>query len=73
MPTNTPYPSIPVPKKDIDSIHNTLMIMRQTLQLLIVNSQQSTGQVLSEGAQVFDRTGIFSNVPQAVLQQKPQP
>jgi hypothetical protein len=65
----TPYPSIPVPGKDIESMHSTLMLMRHTLQLLIVNSQQSTGQTLTESAQVFNRVGVFSNVPQAVLQQ----
>ena len=70
MPTTTPYPSIPLPTKDIESMHNAIMTMRQTIQLLIVNSQQSTGQTLSAGAQVFNRTELFADIPQAVLQQK---
>ena len=70
MPTTTPYPSIPLPTKDIESMHNAIMTMRQTIQLLIVNSQQSTGQTLSTGAQVFNRAEGFADIPQAVLQQK---
>lgn len=73
MPTTSIYPSIPVPTKDVESIHTTMMIMRQTLQLLIVNSQQPTDQAVTKGAQVFNRTELFADIPQAVLQQKPQP
>ena len=69
MAGNIVYPSIPLPTKDIESMHNALLTMRQTVQLLIVNSQQSTGQTLTEASQVFGRTGGFANIPQAVLKQ----
>lgn len=70
MATTPPYPSIPLPSKDIDSMHAALLTMRHTIQLLIVNSQQPTGQPLTEGAQVFNRTTGYADIPQAVLQQK---
>ena len=60
----SPYPSIPIPKVELQSLHQAVMLMRQTLQLLIVNASQSSETTLSLASQIFATTksaNAFSN------------
>ena len=55
MPTTSTYPSIPIPQNTPDSVYQAVSAMRQTIQLLIVNSQQITDQTLTKASQIFSK------------------
>jgi hypothetical protein len=52
----TAYPSIPIPTRDLASLHQAFLAMRQTLSLLTVNQQAPSGATLSKAAQIFATT-----------------
>ena len=66
MPSTSTYPSIPIPQNTPDSVYQAVSAMRQTVQLLIVNSQQITDQTLTKASQIFskkeDGTAITNTV-----------
>jgi chaperonin cofactor prefoldin len=66
MPSSSTYPSIPVPTDDIDSLYQSCLTMRQTIQLLIVNSQQVTNQTLSQASQVFSKKSDHADLSTTV-------
>ena len=55
MPTSSTYPSIPVPQSNTESLYQSCLLMRQTIQLLIVNSQDITDQTLTKASQIFSK------------------
>ena len=55
MVTTTKYPSVPIPSNDPASIANAVNVMRQTIQLLIVNQQQPSQPTLTKASQIFSK------------------
>lgn len=64
VPTN--YPSVPIPTDDIDSIYQSVLAMRQTVQLLIVNAQQVTNQTLTKASQTFSKKSDHADLTATV-------
>jgi hypothetical protein len=66
MASSSTYPSIPVPQDNVDSLYQSFLLMRQTVQLLIVNSQQITNQTLTQASQIFSKKSDHADVSTTV-------
>ena len=66
MPTSSTYPSIPIPQNNTDSLHQAVSAMRQTIQLLIVNSQQITDQTITKASQIFSKKDDHTDISNTV-------
>jgi hypothetical protein len=62
MPSNSPYPSIPVPTNTVVSMYNAMLTMRQTIQLLIVNAQTPSGPTLEAASQIFAKSSALESI-----------
>lgn len=62
MPSSSTYPSIPVPQDNIDSMYQSVLAMRQTVQLLIVNAQTITDQTITKASQIFSKKSDHADV-----------
>jgi phage shock protein A len=62
----TTYPSVPIPQDNVDSLYQSVMAMRQTVQLLIINAQNVTDQTLSQASQIFSKKSDTINVSSTV-------
>jgi len=67
MPPRTIYPSIPDPGNSLDTIVPALTAMRQTLQMIIINSQApNRNYAPSSAAQVFVTQNTLSALEERV-------
>jgi hypothetical protein len=64
--TGSPYPSIPTPTADVNSMYQSMLLMQQTLKLLTVNIQKVTDQTITQSSQIFAKQSDFTGLANRV-------